>query len=145
MTRDNASAGFDLPDDRITCHECAHLRCDDQCPKFKKNHGLHVTRDGKVTCKLRYGYKGAKLCEGVCYVAGTDSQAKVIAMLGYSPIQDMKKRCEGFQPKGHIPDQRGGEERWPWLMEYRAKPRENPRPDMKSSSEQSLSETENDK
>lgn len=33
----------------------------------------------------------------------------------YSPVRDLKRRCEAYRPLPHHRDQRTGEQRWPWL------------------------------
>jgi len=51
---------------------------------------------------------------GVCRAAGPTGQ-RVVAARGYTPVQDLPRRCAGFTPCGGNPDQRRGIERWPCL------------------------------
>ncbi len=37
----------------------------------------------------------------------------------YRPIDDLPRRCEGYQPKANDPDQRSGRQRWPRLINPR--------------------------
>ena len=51
---------------------------------------------------------------GVCRAAGPTGQ-RVVAARGYTPVQDLPRRCVGFTPCGGNPDQRRGIERWAGL------------------------------
>ena len=54
---------------------------------------------------------------GVCRAAGPKHKP-VVANRDYKPVRDLPRRCEGFAPYANNPDQRRGNERWPWLAAF---------------------------
>lgn len=51
---------------------------------------------------------------GLCLAA---RRGEIVAGLGYEPVHDLLRRCEGYAPRPDDPDRRPGRERWPGLIE----------------------------
>ena len=47
--------------------------------------------------------------DGLCLAA---RRGEIMASRSYHPVDDVARRCEGYQPKAGDPDQRPGRERW---------------------------------
>lgn len=56
---------------------------------------------------------------GDCRAA--DSGLLVATARRYSPVRDLKRRCEAYTPMPHDRNQRTGEQRWPWLRDTLAR------------------------
>jgi hypothetical protein len=42
-------------------------------------------------------------------------RGEILATSHYHPVDDWPRRCEGYAPKAHDPDQRPGKQRWPGI------------------------------
>jgi len=68
--------------------------------------------DGWPVDDRRHCAACAQLSGGRCLAAW---RGEIKAAKRYRPVDDLPRRCEGYAPKTHDPDQRTGKERWPRL------------------------------
>lgn len=95
----------------------AHLsQCDERVPTQEVAPAI----DADIAARERQGDDRRRCTEcgnlgerGVCLAA---QRREFVAARGYTPIRDILRRCEGFNPLPNDPDQRHGRTKWACLL-----------------------------